>query len=126
MGDRHEGEQLVSAATTTRWRNEEYDRAWKAAESEMDPVKRAALFIRMNDLLTQNNVDRADHLAELNISAICNKLPEHRHLWLGLELLEPHPLVSRGLAGAGSEGLDAGAPDSEGSSGSDERRGLRP
>ena len=25
--------------------------AWKGAEQEMDPVKRAALFIRMNDLL---------------------------------------------------------------------------
>ena len=41
---------------TTRWRNEEYDRLWKAAESEMDPVKRAALFIRMNDMLTQHVV----------------------------------------------------------------------
>jgi len=41
---------------TTRWRNEEYDRVWKAAESEMDPVKRAGLMIRMNDMLTQNVV----------------------------------------------------------------------
>src|SRR5262249_51700237 len=41
---------------TTRWRNEEYDRIWKAAESEMDPVKRAGLMIRMNDMLTQNVV----------------------------------------------------------------------
>jgi peptide/nickel transport system substrate-binding protein len=41
---------------TTRWRNEEYDRLWKAADSEMDPVKRAGLFIRMNDLLVQNVV----------------------------------------------------------------------
>jgi peptide/nickel transport system substrate-binding protein len=40
----------------TRWRNEEYDRTWKAAEAEMDPVKRAALFIKMNDLLIQNVV----------------------------------------------------------------------
>jgi peptide/nickel transport system substrate-binding protein len=40
----------------TRWRNEEYDRAWKAAEAEMDPVKRAALFIKMNDLIIQNIV----------------------------------------------------------------------
>jgi peptide/nickel transport system substrate-binding protein len=40
----------------TRWRNEEYDRLWKAAETEMDPVKRAALFIRMNDLVIQNVV----------------------------------------------------------------------
>jgi peptide/nickel transport system substrate-binding protein len=35
----------------TRWRNEEYDRLWKSAEAEMDPVKRAAMFIRMNDLV---------------------------------------------------------------------------
>jgi peptide/nickel transport system substrate-binding protein len=40
----------------TRWRNEEYDRTWKAAEAEMDPVKRAAHFIKMNDLLIQNVV----------------------------------------------------------------------
>jgi peptide/nickel transport system substrate-binding protein len=34
-----------------RWRNDEYDKAFKAAEVELDPVKRAALFIRMNDLV---------------------------------------------------------------------------
>ncbi|MBM3219777.1 MAG: peptide ABC transporter substrate-binding protein [Candidatus Rokubacteria bacterium] len=40
----------------TRWRSEEYDRLWKGAEQEMDPVKRAAMFIRMNDLLIQHVV----------------------------------------------------------------------
>ena len=40
----------------TRWRNDEYDRTWKAAEAEMDPVKRAVLFVRMNDLVIQNHV----------------------------------------------------------------------
>jgi peptide/nickel transport system substrate-binding protein len=43
-------------ANKTRWQNEEYDRLWKAADTEMDPVKRAALFIRMNDLVIQNVV----------------------------------------------------------------------
>jgi peptide/nickel transport system substrate-binding protein len=38
----------------TRWHNEEYDRLWRAAEAEMDPVKRAALFIQMNDLVVKN------------------------------------------------------------------------
>ncbi len=57
----------------TRWRNEEYDRGWKAAESEMDPVKRAAHFIRMNDLLTQHNVI-VPMIWRANISAISNKL----------------------------------------------------
>ena len=32
------------------------DRLWRAAETEMDPVKRAAMFIRMNDLVVQNVV----------------------------------------------------------------------
>ena len=39
-----------------RWRDEEYDRLYKAGETEMDPVKRAALFIRMNDLVVQNGI----------------------------------------------------------------------
>ncbi|WP_431303198.1 peptide ABC transporter substrate-binding protein [Sediminicoccus sp. BL-A-41-H5] len=38
-----------------RWRNDEYDAAFRAAESEIDPVKRAALFIRMNDLIVGSN-----------------------------------------------------------------------
>lgn len=38
----------------TRWRNEEYDTAYRAALGELDPVKRAALFIRMNDLACDN------------------------------------------------------------------------
>jgi peptide/nickel transport system substrate-binding protein len=37
----------------TRWRNEEYDNAFRAAEGELDPVKRAALFIKMNDVIVQ-------------------------------------------------------------------------
>ena len=40
----------------TRWRSEEYDRAYTTADSELDPVKRAALFIKMNDLLIQSVV----------------------------------------------------------------------
>jgi peptide/nickel transport system substrate-binding protein len=40
----------------TRWRSEEYDRTFEAAEAEIDPVKRAALFIKMNDLVIQNVV----------------------------------------------------------------------
>jgi peptide/nickel transport system substrate-binding protein len=40
----------------TRWRNDEYDDAFRAAESELDPVKRAALIIRMNDLVVGDGV----------------------------------------------------------------------
>jgi peptide/nickel transport system substrate-binding protein len=39
-----------------RWANAEYDRLWKQAETELDPVTRAALFIRMNDLLIEDVV----------------------------------------------------------------------
>ena len=34
-----------------RWTNAEYDAAHEASQIEFDPVKRAALFIKMNDLL---------------------------------------------------------------------------
>jgi len=34
-----------------RWKNDEYDAAYKAAEGELDPVKRAGLFIKMNELV---------------------------------------------------------------------------
>jgi len=39
-----------------RWRNDEYDGLFHAAETEMDPVKRAALFIRMNDLVIEHGI----------------------------------------------------------------------
>jgi len=38
-----------------RWRSEEYDRIYREAEGELDHVKRAALFIRMNDLVVGSN-----------------------------------------------------------------------
>ena len=38
----------------TRWHSDEYDAAYRAAQTELDPVKRAALFIRMNDLAVQD------------------------------------------------------------------------
>jgi peptide/nickel transport system substrate-binding protein len=38
----------------TRWRNEEYDSIFRAAQGELDPVKRAALFIKMNDMVVED------------------------------------------------------------------------
>ena len=38
----------------TRFRSDEYDKAYRAAEGELDPVKRAALFIRMNEIAVEN------------------------------------------------------------------------
>ncbi|RVU45185.1 peptide ABC transporter substrate-binding protein [Rubrivivax rivuli] len=37
-----------------RWQNAEYDTLYRTAQSELDPVKRAALFIRMNDLVVKD------------------------------------------------------------------------
>jgi peptide/nickel transport system substrate-binding protein len=38
----------------TRWRNDDYDKAFHAAEGELDPIKRAALFIAMNDMVVND------------------------------------------------------------------------
>jgi peptide/nickel transport system substrate-binding protein len=38
-----------------RWRSEEYDRIFREAQGELDPVKRASLFIRLNDLVVGSN-----------------------------------------------------------------------
>ena len=40
----------------TRWHSEAYDQAFHAAESELDSVKRAALFIAMNDMVVEDGV----------------------------------------------------------------------
>ena len=40
-----------SSRNLVRWSNAEYDAAFKAVVNEFDPVKRAALFIKMNDLV---------------------------------------------------------------------------
>jgi peptide/nickel transport system substrate-binding protein len=39
----------------TRFRNDEYDRLFRESEGEMDPVKRTAMFIRMNDIVCNSN-----------------------------------------------------------------------
>ena len=38
----------------SRWQSAAYDEAHKAAQGELDPVRRAALFIRMNDLVSSD------------------------------------------------------------------------
>jgi peptide/nickel transport system substrate-binding protein len=57
----------------TRWRNEEYDKAFRAAQGELDPVKRAALFVQMNDIV----VDDVAVIPVVNrrwVAAVSNKL----------------------------------------------------
>jgi len=60
-------------SNTTRWRNEEYDKLFSAAQGELDPVKRAALFIKMNDMV----VDDVTVIPIVNrrwVAAMSNKL----------------------------------------------------
>ena len=40
----------------TRWQNKEYDDTHKAAQVELDPVRRAAMLIRLNELVVNNYV----------------------------------------------------------------------
>jgi peptide/nickel transport system substrate-binding protein len=40
----------------TRWSHPDYDKAYRAAEAELDPLKRAALFIGMNDMVVKSNI----------------------------------------------------------------------
>jgi peptide/nickel transport system substrate-binding protein len=37
-----------------RWRSDEYDKAYAAADGQLDPVKRATLFIAMNDMVVND------------------------------------------------------------------------
>ena len=60
---------------TTRWRNVECDGLWKRAEAEMDPVKRAALFIQMNDLVVQHVVV-IPVVRRPRVAAISNRLKD--------------------------------------------------
>ncbi len=39
-----------------RFRSDDYDRLFRAAEVELDPVKRAGLFVRMNDLIVDQAI----------------------------------------------------------------------
>ncbi len=58
---------------STRWRNEEYDKTFLAAQSELDPVKRAVLFIKMNDLVV-NEIAAIPVLNRRWVAVLSNKL----------------------------------------------------
>jgi len=57
----------------TRWQNADYDALYNAAEHEIDPVKRAALFIKMNDLVIKNVVV-IPVVYRPSVAAVANKL----------------------------------------------------
>ncbi|HEU0218489.1 MAG TPA: peptide ABC transporter substrate-binding protein [Stellaceae bacterium] len=57
----------------TRWANAEFDAAYDESEHETDPVKRAALYIKMNDLVVQNIVT-IPVVARPAVAAVSNRL----------------------------------------------------
>jgi peptide/nickel transport system substrate-binding protein len=60
----------------SRWQNAEYDTLFQSSKLELDPVKRAALFIRMNDMATADNVIPLLHRAQVNALAQNLKAPQ--------------------------------------------------
>jgi peptide/nickel transport system substrate-binding protein len=57
----------------TRWQNKEYDDTHKAAQVELDPVKRAAMLIKLNELAVNNQVV-IPIVARLGVAAVSSKL----------------------------------------------------
>jgi peptide/nickel transport system substrate-binding protein len=57
----------------TRWKNTEFDALYAASEHEVDPVKRAALYIQMNDLVIKNVVT-IPIVYRPGVAAVSNKL----------------------------------------------------
>ncbi|HZP99838.1 MAG TPA: peptide ABC transporter substrate-binding protein [Reyranella sp.] len=64
----------------TRWRSQEYDDNYKAGQSELDPVKRAAIFIKANDLVINNQVV-IPVVARPGVVAMNNKLTANISGW---------------------------------------------
>jgi peptide/nickel transport system substrate-binding protein len=57
----------------TRWQSAEFDEIHKAASVELDPVKRAAMFIKLNDMVVNNRVI-IPVVTRPVVTAISNKL----------------------------------------------------
>ena len=69
----------------TRWQNEEYDKLYQAAEGELDPVKRAALFIKMNELVVDDHASSRSSpgraVAAMSQQAACRASGWDNDLW---------------------------------------------
>ena len=65
-----------------RWRNDEYDNTFRAAEVELDPVKRAAMLVRLNDIVCSHHVV-LPIIARSKLTALSNKLHAPISGWTG-------------------------------------------
>ena len=64
----------------TRWQNKEYDEIHKAASVELDPIKRAAMLIKLNELAVNNQVVIAV-VARPGVAALNSKLVAQMSGW---------------------------------------------
>ncbi|WMT73610.1 peptide ABC transporter substrate-binding protein [Bradyrhizobium sp. Ash2021] len=64
----------------SRWQSKEYDEVYKQAEQELDPVKRAAMFIKLNDLVVGDNYI-LPLLRRPKVSALSGKLIAYLTGW---------------------------------------------
>jgi peptide/nickel transport system substrate-binding protein len=64
----------------SRWQSKEYDETYKQAEQELDAVKRAALFIKLNDLVVTDNYIQPI-VSRTRVAALGNKLTAHISGW---------------------------------------------
>jgi peptide/nickel transport system substrate-binding protein len=69
-----------SGRNSVRWQNKEYDDTFKAATVELDPVKRAALLIRCNDLVVNDQVV-IPVVSRPDVAAVKNKLVAELSGW---------------------------------------------
>jgi peptide/nickel transport system substrate-binding protein len=71
-----------------RWRSDEFDKLLRAGEKELDPVKRAAMFIAMNDLVIKN-VAAIPLINRMRVTGIATRLVVHLTGW-DLDLSQLH------------------------------------
>jgi peptide/nickel transport system substrate-binding protein len=64
----------------TRWSSKEYDDNFKAGQAELDPVKRAALFIKANDMVINDQVV-IPVIARHAVQAVAAKLRANMSGW---------------------------------------------
>ncbi|MGE5158316.1 MAG: peptide ABC transporter substrate-binding protein [Gemmatimonas sp.] len=63
-----------------RWQNKEYDDVFRQAESELDPVKRAALFIKLNDIVVGDHYILPEN-NRLRVTALKTGMVVHESGW---------------------------------------------
>lgn len=64
----------------TRWQSKEYDETHRAAQLELDPIKRAALLIKCNEFAINDQVV-IPVVARLNVAAVSHKLTAELSGW---------------------------------------------